>query len=254
MVNALAIQPDGKIVAAERSGNRGVLRRYEANGSVDNTFGLGGRVSIPHLPEGFTDMELRSDGRLVVVGGLDPTLLIARFNVDGSLDPTFAGDGIRRTGFRHFQDAFPIIVGIDGSGRAVVMLAEVFVPGFGFAVYTSNGQLDRTFRGGGTATVLLPRSFGATGGTLQADGKIVVTSADFLPGGDFALGFGLHRFLPTGRLDPSFGSNGHVLTDFGTDDMPTCISVQVDGRLVVAGVTWLSDGSQGLRVARYLAA
>jgi hypothetical protein len=190
----------------------------------------------------------------VVVGGLDPTLLIARFDVDGSLDPTFAGDGMRRTRFSHFQDAFPIIVGIDGSGRAVVMLAEVFVPGFGFAVYTSNGHLDRTFRGGGTATVLLPRSFGATGGMLQADGKIVVTSADFLPGGDFALGFGLHRFLPTGRPDPSFGSNGHVLTDFGTDDMPTCISLQVDGRLVVAGVTWLSDGSQGLRVARYLAA
>ena len=134
------------------------------------------------------------------------------------------------------------------------MLAEVFVPGFGLAVYTSNGKFDRTFRGGGTATVLLPRSFGATGGTLQADGKIVVTSGDFLPGGSFALGFGLHRFLPTGRLDPSFGSNGHILTDFGTDDMPTCISVQIDGRLVVAGVTWLSDGSQGLRVARYLAA
>ena len=102
---------------------------------------------------------------------------------------------------------------------------------------------------------MLPGSFGATGGTLQADGKIVVTSADLLPGGDFALGFGLHRLLPTGRLDPSFGRNGRVLTDFeGTDDMPTCISVQIDGRLVVAGVAWLSDGSSGLRVARYLAA
>ena len=255
-VNALVIQPDGKIVSAEESRNRAVLRRYEADGSVDTTFGLGGRVSVPHVPEGFTDVELQPDGRLVAVGGsLDPTLLIARFNVDGSLDPTFAGDGMRWTGFGHFQYAFPVIAGIDGSGRVVVIVAEVFVPAFGLAVYTSRGQLDRTFRGGGTAIVMSPRTLAATGGTLQADGKIVVTSVDVLPGGDFVFGFGLHRLLPTGRSDPSFGRNGRVLTDFeGTDDMPACISVLVDGRLVVAGIAWLADGSEGLRVARYLAA
>jgi len=139
-VNALVIQPDGKIVSAEESRNRAVLRRYEADGSVDTTFGLGGRVSVPHVPEGFTDVELQPDGRLVAVGGsLDPTLLIARFNVDGSLDPTFAGDGMRWTGFGHFQYAFPVIAGIDGSGRVVVIVAEVFVPAFGLAVYTSRG-------------------------------------------------------------------------------------------------------------------
>jgi hypothetical protein len=133
-------------------------------------------------------------------------------------------------------------------------LGGVFVPAFGLAVYTSRGQLDRTCRGGGTAIVKSQGTFGAMGGTLQADGKIVVISGDLLPGGGFALGFGLHRFLPTGRLDPSFGRNGRVRTDFGTDDMPSCISAQADGRLVVAGITWLSDGSTGLRVARYLAA
>jgi len=253
---AAAIQPDGKIVAAGRLGHKAELRRYEADGSVDRTFGLRGRVSVPRVREGFTDVELLPDGRLLAVGGaLDSTILIARFDADGSLDQTFAGDGTRRTGFGHFPASFPIILGIDGGGRVVVMVGEVFVPAFGLAVYTSNGQLDRTFRGRGTAIVKVPEAtLGSVAGTLQADGKIVVTTADLSPGGDLALGFGLHRLLPTGRADPSFGRGGRVFTDFeATDDLTSNILPQTDGRLVVAGISWLSDGSSGLRVARYLA-
>ena len=82
---SLALQPDGKIVVAGQAqwsgfGTRAVLRRYEADGSVDDTFGHRGRVSIPHVWGGFNDVTIQPDGRLVVSGvSMDSHLFMTRF-------------------------------------------------------------------------------------------------------------------------------------------------------------------------------
>jgi uncharacterized delta-60 repeat protein len=255
---ALALQPDGKIVVAGQAqwsgfGTRAILRRYEADGSVDRTFGRRGRVTIPHVWGGFSDLAIEPDGRLVAAGvSMDSHLFIARFDADGSLDPTFAGDGKRITRVGS-ENGAPTIVGLTPGGSVVVAVAVEGASRFGLVRYTPAGQRDRSFRGGGTAILdspgILP--FGAT---FQADGKIVITSFDITPishAGKFAL----HRFLSSGRPDPSFGKSGRVLTDFeGTDDLSECLAVQADGALLIGGATFMSDESSGLRVARYLAA
>src|SRR4051812_32047753 len=82
------------------------VARLNADGSTDTTFGTGG-VAVLHR-EGNADVgedvELQPDGKVVITGffadapaGQDPTtrqLFVARFNADGTIDTTFAADGV----------------------------------------------------------------------------------------------------------------------------------------------------------------
>jgi uncharacterized delta-60 repeat protein len=98
-----------------------------------------------------------------------------------------------------------------------------------------NGQLDPTFRNGVVAVASKALMFLIA---LQPDGRILIAgeapgtgmSADGSPA-DFILA----RLLPTGQLDPSFGSGGVVRTDFGADDGPSALTIQDDGRILLAG-------------------
>ena len=87
---------------------------------------------------------------------------------------------------------------------------------------------------------------------LQADGKIVVTG---YCDADDVNGFITARYLPNGRLDPSFGPGGSVLTAFGpgTYTEGREVRVQNDGKILVAGES--DSGSaqtRGFALARYL--
>jgi hypothetical protein len=59
--------------------------------------------------------------------------------------------------------------------------------------------------------------------------------------------FAVARYLPDGRLDPAFGGDGVVVTDFGVGGRPTSVAIDAQDRIVVAG----ADGRSYL-VARYL--
>src|SRR5262249_59067686 len=68
---------------------------------------------------------------------------------------------------------------------------------------------------------------------VQNDGRIVEAgiSAQFAALSDFAL----TRYLPDGRLDPSFDHDGRVTTDFGGNDSAAAVAIQGDGKIVAAG-------------------
>ena len=79
----------------------------------------------------------------------------------------------------------------------------------------------------------------ASGVVVQSDGKIVVAGEGVgYPDGSRAYDFALARYLPDGRLDPSFGNRGRTLTGFGpgADDYATGVALQHDGKIVAAGV------------------
>src|SRR5262245_33343563 len=107
---ALAIQPDGKIVAAGSAWFAAALARYNRDGSLDATFGEGGRVTTDFsvYAEFITALAIQPDGKIVAAGQsvqLNPLFdspvngLLARYNSDGSLDPTFGTGGKLTTRF-----------------------------------------------------------------------------------------------------------------------------------------------------------
>ena len=101
--NDVAVQSDGKIVVAGSSGSDFALTRYNTNGTLDATFGTGGRVNTD-FPTGMgglgNALVIQPDGKIVVAGqATDPTsptntgFALVRYNTNGSLDTSFDGDG-----------------------------------------------------------------------------------------------------------------------------------------------------------------
>ena len=108
MARALAIVPDGRIVAAgttyvsdvRRPPWYGVLARYHKDGSLDTAFGARGRVTTDGLDTSdLRALTIQSDGKIIAAGGSQSTRSsvdfgLVRYNDDGSLDITFGAGGI----------------------------------------------------------------------------------------------------------------------------------------------------------------
>src|SRR5262249_44539014 len=166
---------------------------------------------------------------------------LARYNPDGSLDPTFGSSGKQTTDFFGNQDsAFGLVIQPDGK----IVLAGYAHHGddtptsdFGLARYNPDGSLDQSFGAGGKITTDF---FGSNDVAyriaLQPDGKLVLAGLTFNPAtssNDFAMA----RYKPDGSLDHSFGAGGKQTTDFfGGFDYAAGLAIQPDGKIVLAGV------------------
>src|SRR5215211_5198592 len=228
----VAVQPDGKIVAAGEliDGTShwyfGAFR-YLPSGELDPSFGAGGWVDtdfgsfeFPHA------LALQRDGGIVVAGEGDCQyalcFVLARYRPDGSLDPGFGEGGIVHTPFGLVQGSRALDVSIASDGRIV---AAGFVQKGGdaqdsshFAVarFLPDGRLDTSFSRDGRATV----DFGygndiAYGVATQGGGRIVVagqgTRNRYRTEDDFAFA----RFRRNGRLDRGFSGDGKRTVSFG---------------------------------------
>jgi uncharacterized delta-60 repeat protein len=140
---AVTIQPDGKIVVAGAKGIGGpnprfAIVRYETDGSLDTAFGGGdGKVSIDFTPNGDFPYAVRvqADGKIVVAGaagydGRDSRFALARLTSDGSLDPTFGGDGTVMTDVTDVAPAYDWANGmaLQPDGK-IVLVGETGPPG-----------------------------------------------------------------------------------------------------------------------------
>jgi len=266
---ALAIQPDGKILAAGGM-SAFELARYYTNGSLDASFGTNGiAVAFPNSSSGVQAIELQSDGKIVVSGHYQTTgpeqFALARFNADGTLDSSFGSAGTTATTIETGCAGYG--AGIQPDGKIVVgglaataqnnSLASV---DFAVARYNTNGALDFTFGSLGRATN------NAGGGTLdgayamaiQPDGKIVLAGAAGIgnfPGpvsdNQVVNSFvALARFNSNGTPDTNFGNNGTVLTEVGAfSDYALALALQPNGKILVAGAS--DNGNYGWFVQRY---
>lgn len=249
----LVIQPDGKLVAAGHVLPTSMtealaLVRYDADGSLDASFGSGGIVTTAigrdHLA---TAIVVQPDGKLVVAGyvNVDPhttfrDFLVLRYNADGTLDGTFGSGGKVLTDFGGDDGAAALVLQPDGKLVAAGFTEPPMAGGtrdFALARYDSLGTLDPGFGTGGMVTTDFAGADDvAQALVLQSDGKLVAAGSSGPAGG--GTDFALVRYASDGSLDAGFGSGGRLTTDFaGRIDAAFALALQPDGELVAAGST-----------------
>ncbi|MCB0793166.1 MAG: hypothetical protein KDB88_00385, partial [Flavobacteriales bacterium] len=150
--NALALQNDGKIVAAgSMAGFGGLLIRFNADGTLDNTFGTAGIVTsiVPGTTGGvFEDVVIQTDGKIIVVGsfvgGMAGNWTVARFNSDGTPDLSFGSNGFTSTdiGTLSSLPEEARAAALDANGRIVVAGHARNSLDLVVARYLSDGSLD----------------------------------------------------------------------------------------------------------------
>lgn len=255
---SVAVQADGKIVAAGQvnTGSRYdfAVVRYRTDGSLDPSFGSGGKVttSVGNTNDYALKIVLQTDGKLIVIGqSYNPknSFGIVRYNADGSLDLTFNGTGRVITPINGINDR-AYGAAIQNDGKIVVAGATQIGSLYDFAVlrYNADGILDTTFNGTGKVVTDLGGNDIGHGVAVQSDGKIVVTGSG---GGGGHDQFATLRYNANGTLDSTFNGTGKVLTVFGgNNDSAGGLVVQSDGKLIVTGNSY-NGSSYELALARY---
>jgi uncharacterized delta-60 repeat protein len=274
IANAVAIQTDGKLVVVgttyqdnDFSDEDFAVARYNPDGTLDKTFGAGGKVQtdFPGLAAVASSVIVQPDGKIVVAGGAFPLFTfagdfkVARYNPDGSLDTSFGDGGIVTTIFPEGSYAFDVGLQADGKIIAAGTVFVDFNPGessntdFALARYNPDGTPDATFGDAGqVSTDFLGLEDDAFSILIQSDGKIVAVGSANDPATFYD--FAAVRYLSNGTLDTTFGVAGKVHSDFGDQnfDRARSAALQPDGRIVAAGFAISQNGGvQNFAVARY---
>ena len=272
---ALALQPDGRIIAggtdyvdfsSEASSNTDfALARYNIDGSPDIGFGNGGQVltDFRKLNDDVFSVLVQPDGRIVAVGSArDPVsdydFAAARYLVDGRLDTSFGVGGKVRNDFGQngFDRAHSAVLQADGKivAAGFAITQDGATENFAALRWRANGSLDRSFNRSGMRQV----SFGsccqsANSVLLQPDGKLVLLGYPNSESSDSD--FTLARLNPNGSLDTTFGRGGRVRTSFGDlNGGANGAALQADGKIVAVGFQAFFPAPTGVQfaIARYL--
>lgn len=236
-INAVAIEPDGAIVAAglafvaTAGGTSVALARYGSTGALltkRSTKLFAGTADI------LQDLHLLPDGRLIGTGYSRTTSaagsIAVRFAPDLQVDPTFgsAGVALLTLGNRENESYASALHG-DGS----IVLTGFIARGGGdysllLARLLGNGALDAGFGTGGWTETVIPGDDDPIGtGVVLVPGGIVV-AVSTVAVEDFVLA----RFTAAGAADPGFGTGGLLFQDFhGGRDAATTIALHSGGLL-----------------------
>jgi uncharacterized delta-60 repeat protein len=252
IANAVAIQPDGKILvagSATTSKNTVVfaLARYDSNGELDPTFDGDGRVTGDFFGY-INSFILVADGKIVVGGGgihKRPSVefTLARYDVNGKPDSSFGSGGVVHTDFSNLTDFVVSVLLLPNGKLFAVGTSETNVTADDLAVarYNSDGTPDSAFGSGGKTTIdFAGHSDDASAAAVQPDGKIVIAAAILTT--KIPDPMTVVRILPDGALDPDFGNQGRATAPFlGSESIAYAIALQSDGKIVAAGLAFGPD-------------
>lgn len=235
---AVALLPDEKIAVAgfaKDNGNDAFLAaRFLPDGTADSSFGTGGTAIA-----GFNGaskaygLAIQPDGKIVAAGTSSIFMAVARFDVDGSLDASFSGDGMMTTSQAR------------GTGESVAIQSDgkILVGGYWnlggvmetrLVRYLTDGTLDPDFNPEVLSTAPFEQIY-KNDMLLQPDGNILLS---FYTGMDGESDLLLLRYLPDGSLDPFFGSAGAVTIDYSTVyERGTALALHSDGRILMGGIS-----------------
>jgi uncharacterized delta-60 repeat protein len=262
---AMVRQSDGKLVVGgyvQRAGHTTfLLIRYLGNGTIDPTFGTDGIVETNAVPPRSTRVKAllsQPDGSLVAVGmatilnywdgGGD--VVLARYQPDGALDPTFGSGGIVVTDVYGYDD--------QGTSALLAPDGKIVVAGFArtgtslatqdamIARYLPNGTLDSTFGTGGVTTIdFSGRWDRARDLVRQSDGGIVYVGSSIQTVAPYNEAVGIvGRLDANGSPDGAFGAGGSTQIDLGLSTHLFLVVLLADGR-IMAAVSYSPDGIDG---------
>lgn len=244
-VGGIAVQADRKTVFVGQSDRLMSLARYNLNGSLDTSFGTGGKVTIgfgsQYRQVRANGVVLQGDGKIVVAGFAvtvtgdvaDADFLLARFLPNGTLDTSFSGVGWLTTDSLGYEVANSIALQPDG--KIVVGGSDNL--GFAFARYTANGILDTTFSSTGKRSISFGQNFGSVAKVLvQSDGRIVgVGTVSYSNPGARSGVLAVVRLLANGSNDRSFNGTGRLVDGTNVQRIGNDAAVQSDGSILIAG-------------------
>ena len=263
-LNAIAVQPDGKIVGAgyttvnATTGHSDfVLIRYNTDGSQDTTFGVNGIVKTQFggTDESIHALAIQPDGKIIAAGNITEAGIkkytLVRYHKDGSLDQAFGREGIVKTTLGENINGELQAIKLQSDGKIIVAghSSDVNAPNIDFALvrYHSDGSLDTSYGEDHTGIVRTP--IGSADDkcyalAIQSDGKIIA-------GGHSTAGakeiFALARYNRDGTLDQSFGENhtGKITKSIGTlNSYIGSLVLQLDGKIIALGGS--SNGNDGV--------
>lgn len=189
-INSITLQPDGKILAAGYSENVAIsdydfaVVRYNANGTLDNTFGTGGKatINVGNSIDDVAKVILLPNGKILLTGKSMESyfnIAIVRLNENGSLDNTFSTDGI----ITHNPTPNHIYA-LDGAvqvdGKILISGSSLYYSGRAFiARFNEDGSFDNSFAVSGILET--QPSYGGYFNrvALQSDYKIIVAGQNF---------------------------------------------------------------------------
>src|SRR4051795_1749382 len=240
---AVLVQPNGRVIAAGGGAPASsfcVVRLRSANGTLDPTFGSGGKrvIDFGTDDESVYGAALQPDGRIVLAGDSRLQPAVVRLKANGALDTSFDGDGRKLFSWGPIGRVTAVVVAPNGK----ILLGGFSGPEGGniqVARLNANGALDPTFGAGGIAAVDFGGDDFGFAMARQANGRILVA------GGSSAAGAVVARLRANGTLDPAFDGDGRVTLPGGGS--VSAVLVQPDRKIVVAGN---ATGSQVMTVTR----
>lgn len=276
---AVAVQPDGKIVvagtllAADASGKGIVLLRYNADGTLDASFGTPGTGIVTKTIGTGSDTvaaalalqpaALLADVKIIVAGhaltSAKTDIVLLRYNLDGTPDLTFGSGGLVTTPLG--ADAAALAIQVQPADGKIVAAGSVgkFSDSSMDAVLlrynNADGALDATFGVGGIVqTGIGTGNNFANALVLQPDRKIVVAGHANVNFSADTSDIALLRYDEFGALETTFGEtgqNGKVVTTLGGFDNAFSVALQADLKIVVSGNTGSAGSVVSVAVLRY---
>jgi uncharacterized delta-60 repeat protein len=251
---ALAVQDDGRIVAAGSSTGQAAVARYLADGSLDSSFGTGGKVLISTDSETRArDVAIQPNGKLLVALDDGWTFSAARLRKNGRPDGGFGTGGV--VSVDPSPGSSDLVRTIALHVHGFLLGGSVFPAGgathddWGLARFKGNGHLDKTFGADGLTTT----DFAASGPdviedlAVRSDGTIVAAGQSSVePGGaDQSSDVTVALYDSDGSLDPAFGTGGWTRTDLGSYfDDGRSVALGPSGTIVVASDVYEDANAQ----------
>jgi uncharacterized delta-60 repeat protein len=235
---AAAFQPDGKIIiggiSRDANGSNFLAGRYNADGTVDASFGTNGFVIVDiGNEEAITSIAVGPDGKIVfgsTVLSFFPIfkmyVFLARLNPDGSLDATFGDQGKRSIESTENVAFGNLVIQNDNKVLFTSFLTQS-AQIFSLSRLNIDGSTDDTFGINGS----LPCDGNVV--TMQPDQKILVYG--FRRNDQNNNEFVLTRFTSAGIQDPSFGNTGQFIHSFAALDNYLSTAHLVGNNFYVAG-------------------
>lgn len=245
--NAVALQTDGKIIAAgytfKFSAAGGfpqrdfAVVRYDINGMLDPGFGTGGIVKTDigsSTSDEASAILIQPDGKIIVAGNGGVGYAVARYNTNGTPDNTFDGDGKISFSAGSLSD-----IALTSTGQIIVSYrgSSGGNDNVGVIRFNTNGSFDNSFGSGGLGLYTSNDTDESFDMVLRSDGKIVLS-------GIFNGQGGVLQFTANGIIDGSFGSSGLVtFTIAGYTPNFTEVTTDANGNILVGGNVYTPSGT-----------